>query len=67
MGLHQAKEAIKTYFKGVKIEWGKITWPAKEQVGQQTLATIIIVLAFTVFIYVLDKLLQGFFNLIKLG
>ena len=67
MGLREAKESIMTYFKGVKAEWGKITWPTKEQVGQQTVATIIIVLAFTVFIFVLDKLLQGFFNLIKLG
>ena len=54
MGLQEAKESIITYFKGVKSEWGKITWPTKEQVRNETIAVILIVFAFTIFI--LDKL-----------
>ena len=67
MGLQQAKESIITYFKGVKSEWGKITWPAKEQVRNETIAVILIVFAFTIFILLLDMVFKGFFNLIKLG
>ena len=29
-------DGIKTYFKGVKLEWGKITWPERRQVFVET-------------------------------
>ncbi len=67
MGLQEAKDAITTYFKGVRSEWGKITWPARDQVRNETIAVILIVAAFTLFIWVLDNLFILFFNLIKLG
>ena len=49
-----AKEAILSYFKGVKTEWGKITWPEKQQVVVETFFVVAIVFIFTVFIYFVD-------------
>ena len=48
------KNAIITYFKGVRSEWGKITWPEKNQVVVETFFVVAIVFVFTVFIYLVD-------------
>ena len=48
------KNAITSYFKGVKTEWGKITWPEKHQVIVETFFVVAIVFVFTVFIYFVD-------------
>jgi len=48
------KNAIITYFRGVKTEWGKITWPEKNQVVVETFFVVAIVFIFTVFIYLVD-------------
>ena len=47
-------ESIKKYFRGVRAEWGKITWPEKNQVVVETCFVVAIVFIFTVFIYVVD-------------
>ena len=47
-------ESIKKYFRGVRAEWGKITWPEKNQVIVETCFVVAIVFIFTVFIYVVD-------------
>ena len=48
------KNAIITYFKGVRTEWGKITWPERNQVVTETFFVVAIVFVFTVFIYLVD-------------
>ena len=48
------KQEIISYFRGVKTEWGKITWPEKNQVVVETGFVVAIVFIFTVFIYVVD-------------
>ena len=62
--LEKTKQEIITYFKGVRTEWGKITWPEKNQVVVETFLVIAIVFIFTVFIYFVDiifnALLSGF-------
>jgi len=50
----KTQNAIATYFKGVKTEWGKITWPEKQQVVVETFFVVAIVFIFTVFIYFID-------------
>ena len=52
--LETVKNNIVTYFKGVRTEWGKITWPEKHQVVVETFFVVAIVFIFTVFIYVVD-------------
>lgn len=62
--MNQALESVKAYFKGVKAEWGKVTWPERRQVIAETISVIIIVFVFTVSIYVVDLLFKGFLGLI---
>ena len=52
--LQNSKNAIATYFKGVRTEWGKINWPEKNQVVVETFFVVAIVFIFTVFIYFVD-------------
>ena len=55
-----------TYFKGVKAEWGKITWPERKQVIAQTIIVLTIVIAFTIYTYGLDILFKGILKALKL-
>ena len=52
--LDALKKNIVTYFKGVRAEWGKITWPEKNQVVVETFFVVAIVFTFTVFVYIVD-------------
>ena len=63
--MNSTVEAIKTYFKGVKTEWGKVSWPERRQVIAETFAVIFITFAFTVAIYVIDLIFKGLLSLIK--
>ena len=63
--MSQAIEAIKTYFKGVKTEWGKVSWPERRQVISETIAVVAIVLAFTIAIYFIDIIFNEILKLIK--
>ena len=56
------KNAILSYFKGVKTEWGKITWPEKHQVIVETFFVVAIVFIFTVFIFGVDKVIEWIFS-----
>jgi preprotein translocase subunit SecE len=58
-------EAIKTYFKGIRVEWGKITWPERRQVIAETVFVVAIVFVFTVAVYLIDIIFKGIFSLIK--
>ena len=58
------KNAIATYFKGVKTEWGKITWPEKHQVVVETFFVVAIVFVFTLFIFLVDKSFETIFNVL---
>ncbi len=57
-------ENLKVYLKGVKSEWGKITWPTKQQVIAETVQVIIITTIFTVIILSLDLLFQWLLDFI---
>ncbi len=59
-------EKLVTYFKGVKSEWGKITWPERKQVIAQTIIVLVIVIAFTIYTYGLDILFKGILKAFRL-
>ncbi len=59
-------EKFVTYLKGVKAEWGKITWPDRKQVISQTVIVLVIVIAFTIYTYGLDILFKGILQACKL-
>ena len=61
--VQKAKNAITNYFKGVRTEWGKITWPEKQQVVVETFFVVAIVFVFTVFIYFADVIFEFLFKL----
>ncbi len=58
-------ESIKTYFRGVRTEWGRVSWPDKRQVFIETISVIVIVFVFTVAIYLIDVIFKGILVLIK--
>ena len=58
-------ESVKRYFRGVRAEWGKITWPEKQQVVMETIFVIVIVFSFTVAVYLMDIIYKTIFGLIK--
>ena len=58
MGNNKLLQMISTYLKGVKAEWGKITWPEKNQVVVETVFVLVIVISFTLFIYVIDLIFK---------
>lgn len=57
------KEGVKVYLKGVKSEWGKITWPEKNQIIQETIVVLGVVIVFTLMVLLLDIVFKyGVFN-----
>ena len=58
------KNAIATYLTGVRTEWGKITWPEKNQVVVETFFVVAIVFIFTLFIFLVDKGFEKVFELL---
>ena len=63
--MNQILDAIKEYFKGVRTEWGKISWPERKTVIFETCSVIVIVFVFTLAIYIMDLLFKGLLSLIK--
>lgn len=63
--MNQILDAIKAYFKGVRKEWGKISWPERKTVIFETCSVIVIVFVFTLAIYIMDLLFKGLLSLIK--
>lgn len=63
--MNETVESLKAYFKGVKAEWSKVTWPEKKQVIFETMSVIAIVFVFTVAIYLMDLLFKAILGLIK--
>ena len=63
--MNQILYVIKSYFKGVRTEWGKISWPERKTVIFETCSVIVIVFVFTLAIYIMDLLFKGLLSLIK--
>lgn len=63
--MNDAMESIKTYFRGVKTEWGRISWPERRQIVAETVSVIVIVFAFTVAIYCMDLIFKGLLSFVN--
>ena len=59
------KQTVITYFKGVKAEWGKVSWPQKQQVIVETGIVLAVVAFFTIVVYLMDILFKFLLGLIK--
>jgi preprotein translocase subunit SecE len=53
-----ASFSLAGYLQGVRQEWGRITWPGRQQIIAETLVVVVVVILFSVFVYVADKLFQ---------
>ena len=53
------------YFRGVKAEWSKVSWPTKKQVGVETIIVLIVVTFFTLVVYFMDIIFKALLGLIK--
>ncbi len=58
-------ESIKKYFRGVRVEWGKISWPERRQVIMETFFVIVIVFVFTLAVYLMDIIFKALLGFIK--
>ena len=56
--VNKEKSPKKSFFKGVKAEFKKISWPAKDLMLRQSVAVIGISLVLGMIITLLDKVLQ---------
>ena len=61
------KENLTGYFKGVRAEWDKVTWPERRQVAVETLVVLGVVIFFTTVVYLLDITFNYLFKLIPGG
>ncbi|MBO6088393.1 preprotein translocase subunit SecE [bacterium] len=61
----KSTSSIQTYFRGVRSEWGKISWPERHQVITETIFVVAIVFVFTVAVYLMDIIFKGVLSLIK--
>ena len=59
------KDGVISYFKGVKSEWGKVTWPEKNQIILETGIVVFVVAAFTIIVYLMDIIFRYILGLIK--
>lgn len=59
------KNEMTTYFKGVKAEWGKVSWPTNKQVIAETVIVLIVVIFFTLVVYFMDIIFKALLGLIK--
>lgn len=57
------ENAIVKYFKGIKSEFKKITWPSFKQIVNNTSTVIISVVLVGLFIFVLDTIFGAILNL----
>ena len=61
---NETVQAIVTYFKGVRSEFGKINWPEKQQVIAETIFVVAIVASFTIAVYLMDIIFKAILGLI---
>ena len=59
------KEMLTTYFKGVKAEWSKVSWPTRKQVIVETGVVLAVVIFFTLVVYFMDIIFKALLGLIK--
>ncbi|MBP9997543.1 MAG: preprotein translocase subunit SecE [Lachnospiraceae bacterium] len=66
MGNSTNNENKPSFFDGVKAEFGKISWPAKDQLTKQSIAVVIITVIVGLIITLLDTGLQYGVNLLSM-
>ncbi len=63
MNVESIKQQITTYFKGVKAEWGKVSWPTRQQVLAETVVVVLVVAFFTIVVFLIDIIFKNLLGL----
>ena len=50
---------LRSFFRGVKVEWGKIIWPSKNTLAKQTGAVVVVSVILSATIAILDYLMKS--------
>ena len=50
---------LRSFFRGVKVEWGKIIWPTRNTIAKQTGAVVIVSVVLSAIIAILDYLMKS--------
>ena len=50
---------LRSFFRGVKGEWGKIIWPSKNTLAKQTGAVVVVSVILSAIIAILDYLMKS--------
>ena len=59
------KQELQAYFRGVKAEWSKVSWPTKQQTIVETGIVLVVVIFFTLVVYFMDIIFKALLDLIK--
>ncbi len=62
--MEKLKNSIITYFKGVRMEWGKVVWPEKNQVVVYFIWVLVVCTFFTLLIFAFDKIYELIFGFV---
>ena len=67
--MEEDKESrLRSFFRGVKVEWGKIIWPSKNTLAKQTGAVVVVSVILSAIIAILDYLMKsGLDKLLTIG
>ncbi len=57
------KKAIK-FLKEVRVEMSRVTWPTYEELKSATIVVILVSLAFSIFIFIVDNIFKYLFDLL---
>jgi len=57
-------EKITRFLQDVRVEMSKVSWPTRKELKGTTVIVIVITMILSVFIFLTDKVLEGFLNLI---
>jgi len=56
-------EKVRTFFKEVKVEIKKVTWPSRDELTNYTMVVIFVVILISAFIGVIDKIFGLFLEM----
>jgi preprotein translocase subunit SecE len=57
-------QKITKFFKDVQTEMAKVSWPSREALKEQTMVVVITTLLFSVFIFIIDRIISFVINAI---
>ncbi|MCI6766524.1 preprotein translocase subunit SecE [Porcincola intestinalis] len=55
----EKESRLRSFFRGVKVEWGKIIWPSKNTLAKQTGAVVVVSVILSAIIAILDYLMKS--------